>query len=131
MRRVLSLPLIGALILLAAARGAGAQQKGRLKPPPAQPAAPTGLRGEITRDPIPMSRAPTASASQTFDINAQSLFLPPPVASAPVGGGGQQCRLACAQQYYFCQSNGQADECPSSWGQCRAGCDAPTLSTSY
>ena len=129
MRRLF--PLIGVVILLAIAGSAGAQQKARPKPPPAQVTAPSGLRGEVTSDPIPMSRAPTAAAGQTLDLNAQSLFLPQPVASAPVGGAGQQCRLACAQQYYFCQANDRGDECPSSWGQCRSGCDAPTLSTSY
>jgi hypothetical protein len=66
------------------------------------------------------------------DYNAaQSLFLPAPIASAPVGGAPQQCRLSCAQTYYFCLSGDDGESCSANWGQCRSGCDAPTLATSY
>jgi len=124
MRRVLPL----AVLILAVASPAGAQQKkSRIKVPPA---AAAGLRGPVAaqapavrQSPIPVAMSP--------DISAQSLFLPTPIASAPVGGAPQQCRQTCAQTYYFCLAGDQQDECSASWGQCRSACDAPTLPTSY
>ncbi len=33
--------------------------------------------------------------------------------------------MTCASSYYFCLANDGSDECPATWGQCRAACDAP------
>ena len=121
MRRVLTL----CVLALAVAGPAGAQQKARPKVPPAS----SGLRGPVST--APSSRPPAAPAPAPVDYSAQSLFLPQPIASAPVGGAPQQCRLSCAQTYYFCLSSGDGDYCSANWGQCRSACDAPTLATSY
>jgi hypothetical protein len=116
--------LIFCVLALAVAGPAGAQdKKARPKAPPASPT----LRGPVTAP--PMSRA---TPPPSVDINAaQSLFLPSPIASAPVGGAPQQCRQSCAQTYYFCLSSDDGGSCSATWGQCRSACDAPTLVTSY
>lgn len=58
------------------------------------------------------------------------LSRPPPVLStpapiAPLSSSPQagQCRLACAQTYYFCLAGDAPDECPAAWTQCRVGCN--------
>lgn len=121
MRRV---PIL-CILALAIAGSAGAQEK---KPRPRPPAASPALRGPVTV--APMSRL--AQPPSPTDVSAaQSLFLPSPIASAPVGGAPQQCRLSCAQTYYFCLAGDSPDGCSANWGQCRSSCDAPTLATSY
>lgn len=117
--------LILCVLALAVSGPAGAQQKARPKVPPAS----AGLRGPVSAT-APVSR-PTPQAAARVDYSAQSLFLPAPIASAPVGGGPQQCRQSCAQTYYFCLSAGDGDYCSANWGQCRSACDAPALATSY
>ncbi len=113
------------VLALATAGSAGAQErKARPRPPAAGPA----LRGPVAS--APMSRvAPQAAPAETN--TAQALFLPSPIASAPMGGAPQQCRLSCAQTYYFCLAGDSPDGCSANWSQCRSGCDAPTLATSY
>jgi hypothetical protein len=121
MRRVLIL----CVIALAVAGSAGAQEK-KARPKPAL-SSPV-LRGAVASAPI--SRA--ASPPPPVEISAaQSLFLPSPIASAPVGGAPQQCRLSCAQTYYFCLAGDAPEGCSANWSQCRSSCDAPTLATSY
>ncbi|HEX5378494.1 MAG TPA: hypothetical protein VFW47_07955 [Phenylobacterium sp.] len=120
------LALTLAALILVVAGPAGAQQKGRLKaPPPSQ-----GLRGSVSAA-APAVRPVPSPAPAGLDPIPQSIFQPQPIASAPVGGAPQQCRLACAQAYYFCLAGDFPDQCSGSWGQCRSGCDAPTLPTSY
>jgi hypothetical protein len=125
MRRV----LIPCVLALAMAAPAGAQEKKARPrvPPPAASSSPA-LRGPVAAAPmsLPASRPPPVDFSA-----AQSLFLPSPIASAPVGGAPQQCRLSCAQTYYFCAAGEDGESCSANWGQCRSGCDAPTLATSY
>ena len=110
------------LCILVLADPAAAQQSGRPKPP-------ANLRGPVATTPV--RRSPIAPPPALDALGAQSLFLPAPIASAPVGGAPQQCRLSCAQTYYFCLAGDYPDQCSASWGQCRSGCDAPTLTTSY
>ena len=38
-----------------------------------------------------------------------------------------ECRMSCAQTYYYCRAGDQPDECAGSWGQCVATCDSPDL----
>ena len=125
MRRILTL----CVLALAIAGPAGAQEKkARPKVPPPTASSSPALRGAVSA--APMSRAP--DLPPPVDLNAaQSLFLPSPIASAPVGGAPQQCRLSCAQTYYFCMAGEDGESCSANWGQCRSGCDAPTLATSY
>ena len=51
----------------------------------------------------------------------ETLLLPPSLI-APLSRDTGQCRLDCAQAYYFCLSAGEPDDCGPSWGQCRATC---------
>ena len=50
--------------------------------------------------------------------------LPPP---APVDGS--ECRMGCAQAYYFCRVDDQSGACAPTWSQCVAACDLPNLDT--
>ena len=111
------------LLFTAAAHGAAAQSKPRVKAPPV---AAQKLRGPVAAPTVSLPPPRTA-----IEYGARSLFLPSPVVSAPVGGAPQQCRLSCAQTYYFCLASDHSQECSASWGQCRSGCDTQTLPTSY
>jgi len=51
----------------------------------------------------------------------ETLFLAPSLIT-PLSRETGKCRMDCAQAYYFCLSAGEADDCGSSWGQCRATC---------
>ena len=68
----------------------------------------------------PSTAAPPAPLTPGLDPRGPIL---PPV-SGPVGGVAQQCRTNCAQTYYFCLSDGRADDCSTTWGQCRVACGA-------
>jgi len=54
------------------------------------------------------------------------VITPPPPASDP-----SQCRMGCAQTYYFCRAGDHPDSCSESWGQCVATCASPDLAPSY
>ena len=109
MRRALVL----AVLALVLASPAGAQQKGRLSVPGG-----VALRGAQTAE--PQAASPVEAASAAFAA-AQLTSVAP---SAP-RVEASQCRLACAQEYYFCLAGDGTDDCAPHWGQCRAGCDAP------
>jgi len=109
------LALVIAILSLLGGGDAWAQSKPRPRTVPAAPA----------------QRTPPQTPPGPALPDLKAVFMPPPVASSPVGGGPQQCRLSCAQSYYFCLSSDHPDDCPGAWGQCRAGCDAPALPTSY
>lgn len=87
----------------------------------AQPAAtPDGSTDETGDDtnsaasaaPAPTTPAPLASAAPT---------------SAPADPA--ECRMGCAQSYYFCASQDHTENCSPSWSQCVATCDSPDLDT--
>lgn len=88
------------------------------KPAPSQSAIGAVLRGPV--DP-PRPADPTRQGGSP---------APPPPAllasPAPAKPDAGRCRMTCASNYYFCLSNGGTDDCPSSWGQCRAACDSPS-----
>lgn len=77
--------------------------RGAINPQPARPAQSQAVRGD----------APPSEPSP----------LPPMPSSLSPDGG--QCRLECAQSYYFCLGGDSSDECSSAWGRCRAGCTTP------
>jgi hypothetical protein len=112
---------------LAVAGSAGAADGPKKARPKVPPAASPALRGPVGAGPM----SPAAPPPPVDISGAQSLFLPSPIASAPVGGAPQQCRLSCAQTYYFCLAGEDGESCSANWGQCRSACDAPTLATSY
>lgn len=47
----------------------------------------------------------------------------------PVDAG--ECRMGCAQAYYFCRAGDQTSDCASSWSQCVAACDLPALGPAF
>ena len=51
---------------------------------------------------------------------------PPSVANDP-----SQCRMGCAQTYYFCRAGDHPDDCAGTWGQCVATCTSPNLAPGY
>lgn len=120
-------------VLLAVASAAEAQQARRT---PDRGAASLGLRGNVAPD-APNAQTPPAISSlrapgrEPVIYGAQGVIQPLSAAAPGVGGVAQQCRLSCAQTYYFCLSSSQADDCPTSWSQCRAGCSSDPLSSSY
>lgn len=103
MRRALVL----AVLALALATTALAQGKTRVPSPSG------GLRG-------PLGVEAAQPAPEPIVAPAPALRSPVPTRQAT----GGQCRLACAQDYYFCLSTEAADDCPGAWSQCRAACDA-------
>jgi hypothetical protein len=121
-------PLI-LLVLLALAAPAAAQEKTR------------GHIRVIPPSPLSRLRAPTspeALAAQTAAAaGATPLASPvplaamtPPLPFAPQASDPAQCRIGCAQSYYFCLAGDDAESCAPAWGQCRAACTAPQLGPS-
>lgn len=106
MRRMLAIALLG----LALAAPAGAQEGGKLRVPPKPPET-SALRGAE-----PASEAPAGDLSDLVPA-------PPPV--RPIASAFQtdnrQCRRTCTTDYYFCLS-GEDDRCPQVWTSCLAGC---------
>ncbi|MFN3521795.1 MAG: hypothetical protein ACK4YQ_06070 [Phenylobacterium sp.] len=101
------------LSLILAAASAQAQTAAPLRgarPALAAASPPQGAETEAAPSPAPAPAAPLASAAS------------PPAALGDTAG---QCRLSCAQSYYFCLASELADDCPGAWSQCRAACDAP------
>ncbi len=45
------------------------------------------------------------------------------------GVDAAQCRRSCAQTRYFCDANGGADDCASTWSECSAACASPKLTS--
>jgi hypothetical protein len=112
-------------VLIAAMTGpAMAQKKGPsyVTPPPA-------LRGAQTAAPTPVAPTPSRQPDQSLD----PLLQPPVDNTARLGGleqeraGGAICRQACAQTYYFCLTNEDAQTCAASWTTCLTAC--PTNSS--
>lgn len=103
-----------ALMSLALAAPAGAQDGGRIRAAQSEPA--TALRG-------PVGETPDGAAEDEAASLASLVPMPPPV--APVGtitrGDTRQCRQGCHRAYYFCLS-AEEDICAPAWTQCTARC---------
>ncbi len=103
-----------ALMSLALAAPAGAQDGGRLRGVQAEPAS--ALRG-------PVGATPDNGAEREASSLAALVPMPPPV--APVGTvlrtDTRQCRKTCNRDYYFCLS-AEEDTCAPAWTKCTAGC---------
>jgi hypothetical protein len=106
MRSILAI----ALLSLALAAPAGAQDGGRLRIPAKAAEAPA-LRGAAD--------APDAPAGDLSDLIPAPLPARPIASSAP--RDNRQCRRACSMDYYFCLS-GEDDRCPQVWTKCLAAC---------
>jgi hypothetical protein len=77
----------------------------------AKPASPSGPQATMQRAATPPAASPLA---------------PPSVTTDPA-----QCRMGCAQTYYFCRAGDRPDDCAGSWGQCVATCNSPNLAPAY
>ncbi len=119
MRRRLALLILA----LAVASPASAQQAPTtlISPPAATPV----LRGSLSADAAAAPDATSPVAANAAAALAQSFIPLRSLPDTPVAGAAGQCRLSCAQSYYFCLSGDGGDDCPATWGQCRAACDAP------
>ena len=42
-----------------------------------------------------------------------------------------QCRMGCAQSYYFCRAGDHPDDCARTWGECVATCNSPNLAPAF
>ena len=110
------------ILTLALASPAGAQQA------PSPTAAPV-LRGLLSADAGDAPDATSPVAASAAAALAQSFIPLRTLSDTPVAGEAGQCRLSCAQSYYFCLSGDGGDDCPATWGQCRAACDAPGVAS--
>ena len=122
MRRVLAF-----LVLILALAGPASAQRRPITVIAPSAAAPV-LRGPLSADtPVAAGPAadPTGTAAAAAAALAQSQIPLRLLSDTPVGGEAGQCRLTCAQAYYFCLSSDVGDDCAPTWGQCRAACDAP------
>ena len=75
--------------------------------------------GEGGRIRVVTAAAKPAPAQSSAGI---PLIVPPPAPGDP-----SECRMGCAQAYYFCRAGDHPDDCAPAWGQCVAACDAPAL----
>ncbi len=50
-----------------------------------------------------------------------------PRLSSPIPTDPSQCRLSCAQSYYFCFESDEPDTCGGVWTSCLAACSRPPL----
>jgi hypothetical protein len=132
------LALVAAALALAAAP-ASSQDAGGIGP--TSPAPKTALRPSQTIDPtaVRVGRTPAVPPRPAFggpprtagEVRAEQQRItaanpPLPVLSPPpprsrVDPG--QCRISCAQTYYFCAGGDSPGECAPAWAQCRAGCE--------
>jgi hypothetical protein len=81
------------------------------------------LRGPASEETVaatPQSETPADSPPALSALPVAA----PVFSSAGLVDGGAQCRLTCAQDYYFCLASELSDDCPGAWGQCRAACAA-------
>ena len=79
--------------------------------------------GKLTIPPQPVKAAPPADAPPAPP--------PPPVATVAVARvDPSDCRMTCAQTYYFCSAaDSGGDSCGGRWSQCVAACSNPALSS--
>ena len=77
--------------------------------------------------------APAAPPAQAQDAGAQSDQAAPAAPSPPapppvsVAGDSSDCRMACAQTYYFCRASDEEQNCSPAWSRCVATCASPNL----
>jgi DMSO/TMAO reductase YedYZ molybdopterin-dependent catalytic subunit len=70
----------------------------------------------------PQSAAPTHPAAAPAKAPPLPLSAPIQSLASRVPADAGQCRLACAQTYYFCLADAGPETCPDGWTRCLAGC---------
>jgi hypothetical protein len=130
----------------AALIGAPGQAARRIKAQAPTTSQAAGLRGPLDATAADGTTTPTSSPSQNFSplppgmTNSQPAKPPPsplmlannglspqakPLAgaiAAPPKPSPDDCRLSCAQTYYFCLAGEDAPRCPTTWGMCVDSC---------
>ncbi|MBV9995557.1 MAG: hypothetical protein JO127_10120 [Caulobacteraceae bacterium] len=85
---------------------------------------------------VALAAGPTASRYQVPAPQAQRDTLSPALqASAPAAqpvavraaAEPADCRMSCAQSYYFCRAGDDPDGCAPTWSACVAACASPDL----
>ena len=89
--------------------------------------APATLRPSVQADgPTPAPTTPNATPATPTTPS-------PPVAPAfspiPPQATAEQCRMRCAQDYYFCLAENEISDCAPTWGQCRLACNKTATTT--
>jgi hypothetical protein len=108
--------LAGAAVLLMGAAGGGLTvHRPQIAVPQTQP-TPPGLRGPQSGP----ARATAAAATPAASRPAQ------PAIASVAAVDPHQCRMACAQPYYFCLAGAAPEPCPDEWRRCVVGCDWPS-----
>jgi hypothetical protein len=69
----------------------------------------------------PVSAAPAKTPAKPKPVVAPALAANPGQSPLPSDDGGQ-CRLDCAQAYYFCLSSDDSSSCGATWARCRTDC---------
>jgi len=75
------------------------------------------------------ARQPSAQPASTTPAISPPKITPPAPTVSPADPA--ECRMSCAQTYYFCRAGDQPDECAGTWGQCVASCDSPNLAKGF
>ena len=72
-----------------------------------------------------------SSPAQPTVQRAATLPAISPPAPVSATNDPSQCRMGCAQTYYFCRAGDHPDDCSRTWGECVATCTSPNLSPGY
>jgi hypothetical protein len=73
----------------------------------------------------PAPALPTVQTAAT----SPAIIPPPPTVTPAVEPA--ECRMGCAQSFYFCRTGDHPDDCAGNWGQCVASCNSPNLAPGY
>jgi hypothetical protein len=84
------------------------------------------LAADVTAD----RTQPAAPAQASVQRAATPPVITPP-APVSVPADPSQCRMTCAQTYYFCRAGDRPDDCAGTWGQCVATCNSPNLAPDF
>ena len=72
---------------------------------------------------------PQAQQATVQPAATASVRLSPTTPSVPTDPS--ECRMSCAQTYYFCRAGDHPEDCSGGWGQCVAACNSPNLAPGY
>jgi len=88
-------------------------------------AADAGGGGRLKFAAQPSPAPATVQSAATIPV-----ITPPTPAATPVVEPAE-CRMGCAQTFYFCHAGEHPDDCAGTWGQCVASCNSPNLAPGY
>lgn len=71
----------------------------------------------------------TASQSARPAAVQTAAIAPPTPATPPADPS--ECRMTCAQSYYFCRAGDHVDDCARTWSECVVACNSPNLSPGF